>query len=66
MVFECLESGKSSSSGNQFMTEAGLVLLELVVLVDLLVVLFVPVCRCVSVGWIPSRKQKMPYPRSPL
>jgi hypothetical protein len=50
VVFKCLESGKGSSSGNQFMTEAGLVLLELVVLVDLLVVLFVLVCMRMLVG----------------
>lgn len=37
MVLEGLEASKGSTSGNKFVTKAGLVLLELVVVVDLLV-----------------------------
>lgn len=40
VVLECLEAGKSSSTSNYFMAEGGLVLFEVVVVVDLLVRVF--------------------------
>jgi hypothetical protein len=43
MILERFEAGKRCSSGNHFVAEAGLVLLEVVVLVDLLVVVFLVV-----------------------
>jgi hypothetical protein len=45
MVLERLEARKGSTSSNQLMAEASLILFELVVVVDLLIVLFVLVCR---------------------
>jgi hypothetical protein len=44
VVLERLEASESGTSGDQFMAEAGLVFVEVVVLVDLLVVVFVLVC----------------------
>jgi hypothetical protein len=44
VVLESLEAGESSSSGNHFMSQAGLILVKVVVLVYLLVVVFVLVC----------------------
>jgi hypothetical protein len=68
VVFECLEAGKGSTSGNQFMAEAGLVLFEVVVLVDLLVSVFVVIWGSVSCCCIPQFKIRcvgQTYPRNP-
>jgi hypothetical protein len=43
VVLESLKAGKSGAACDQLMAEAGLVLVEVVVLVDLLVVVLVPV-----------------------
>jgi hypothetical protein len=40
MVLKCLKPCERRSSGNHLVAEAGLILLEVVVLVDLLVVFF--------------------------
>lgn len=65
MVLESFEAGKGSSAGDQFMSEARLVLLEVVVLVHLLVLVFVVVCWLLGtarlmLGW------SVTYPRNPL
>ena len=48
MVLECLETSKGSASSDHLMAEAGLVLLEVVVVVDLLVVVLAAVSQEVS------------------
>jgi hypothetical protein len=56
MVFECLEAGKGCTSSNHLMAEAGLVLFEVVVLVDLLVLVFVVIWEVlVAVTYCDSR-----------
>jgi hypothetical protein len=44
VVLECLEASKGSTSGDYLMAKARLVLVELVVVVDTLVVIFVLIC----------------------
>jgi hypothetical protein len=44
VVLECLEASKGSASGDHLMAKARLVLVELVVVVDTLVVIFVLIC----------------------
>jgi hypothetical protein len=43
MIFERFETSKCCSSSNHLVAEAGFVLLEIIVLVDLLVVVFLAV-----------------------
>lgn len=69
MILKCLEASKGCSACNHFMTEAGLVLLEVVVFIDLLVVVFVPVwmdCKTpFSETFNSSLDHRSTYQRSP-
>jgi hypothetical protein len=65
VILERLETSKGGASCDQFMTEAGFVLVEVVVLVDLLVVVFVLVCGgfrsvCGSLGECEYRTERTP------
>ena len=48
VVLESLEASKGSASSDHLMTEAGLVLLEIVVVVDLVVRVLAVICWIVS------------------
>ena len=65
VVLEGLEASKGSTAGYDLMAEAGLVLIEVVVVVDLLVRVLALVCRTVSALEI-SRVNWTTYPRNPL
>jgi hypothetical protein len=64
VVLEGLEASKGSTAGYELMAEAGLVLLEVVIVVDLLVRVLALICRTVSA--FPSRSVSWTtYPRNP-
>lgn len=66
VVFKGLEAGKGSASGYDLVAEAGLVLLEVVIVVDLLVaVLALVYSSFLSTTYI-EVKTKKTYPRNPL
>jgi hypothetical protein len=64
VVLEGLEASKRSTAGYELMAEAGLVLLEVVVVVDLLVRVLALVCRTVS-AFPTSTLSWTTYPRNP-
>jgi hypothetical protein len=66
LILKSLESGKGSTSSYDLMTEAGLVLLEVVVVVDLLVVVLALVWwSCISTTTTKCKHAKPTYPRNP-
>jgi len=60
VIFKSLEASKSSASGYKLMAETGLVLLEVVVVVDLLVRVLAVICGSVSGGKHEERQQCIP------
>jgi hypothetical protein len=59
MVLESLEASKGSASSDHLMAEAGLVLLEVVVVVDLVIRVLALICWIVSnvSGWSAHRRR---------